>query len=456
MDCSYTSMSASKHPFYNPLDQTQIEFIPSDFDTVTGNLVARQRSDSGDNLSNADPLQSGDKDSLMGSRRGSFALSEIISQSVSRLHSRDTSFEETYRLTRISTTDSLSSSVVDRIRYKIVLKLNPKEKQLMRESWTMILNEEEVSSNQARPKQQAHKTFDMSNLIPVDSHASGEPSSESESSIMSATRVSEPKGNAMSNSFASSLFCSQFYANLLSMDPELERMFPSIRHQAVSFAGVLSMAIKNLDNLQLLESYLVDLGKRHARILDIEPPHFELMGAAFQKTLQDRFHVRGTLELEQVWSRLYSYLANSILQFGIDPVLQVNLNEDEIVFPVPNLVEGTGVTISRLNSRASHDGTRSLRSMFSSRDFGNNSQLQAQAQAKGLSHSQFQDHSSPHSHDQREMETPTLAPPRNGTAKILPNKKQIPTGRTKIGPKSKHKKVTSKLSLSNNEECMIM
>lgn len=130
-------------------------------------------------------------------------------------------------------------------------------------------------------------------------------------------------------SIASSLFCIQFYSNLLGMDPNLERMFPSIKHQAISFAGVLSTAIINLENLKALDDYLLNLGKRHSRILGIDPPHFELMGVALLKTFQDRFGINFSLELERCWARLYTYLANSILQFGIDPVLKIDKINNE-------------------------------------------------------------------------------------------------------------------------------
>ncbi|CDR40615.1 CYFA0S05e02454g1_1 [Cyberlindnera fabianii] len=130
-------------------------------------------------------------------------------------------------------------------------------------------------------------------------------------------------------SIASSLFCIQFYSNLLAMEPELEKMFPSIKHQAVSFSGVLATAIINLENLSTLDDYLSNLGKRHSRILGIDPPHFELMGVALLKTFHDRFGINFSLELERCWARLYTYLANSILQFGIDPVLRVDkINTD--------------------------------------------------------------------------------------------------------------------------------
>lgn len=148
--------------------------------------------------------------------------------------------------------------------------------------------------------------------------------------------ASSGSGNS---SIASSLFCLQFYSNLLLMDANLEEMFPSIKHQAVSFAGVLATALHSLESLDRLDDYLSGLGKRHARILGIEKPHFELMGYAFVKTFHDRFGADFTLHLESCWTRLYSYLANKILEFGIDPVLSLDDLDD---LDAVSLVSGGG------------------------------------------------------------------------------------------------------------------
>lgn len=142
--------------------------------------------------------------------------------------------------------------------------------------------------------------------------------------------LSKDGTHGQSSSMASSLFCIQFYSNLMAMEPELEKMFPSIKHQAMSFAGVLSTAIINLEELDKLDDYLNNLGKRHARILGIEAPHYELMGTAFLKTFHDRFGQHLSLGLERCWARLYTYLANSILQSGIDPVLRIEKMNAEI------------------------------------------------------------------------------------------------------------------------------
>jgi hemoglobin-like flavoprotein len=161
---------------------------------------------------------------------------------------------------------------------------------------------------------------------------------------------SQGSSGAGHSSIASSLFCIQFYSNLLAMDSNLEKLFPSIKHQAVSFAGVLSTAIHSLENLEGLDAYLSNLGKRHARILGIDPPHFELMGVALMKTFKDRFGEGFTLELERCWARLYTYLANSILQFGIDPVLKNDKINDEFNFVMSRTTTSTSTSSTQASS----------------------------------------------------------------------------------------------------------
>ncbi|ODV61070.1 globin-like protein [Ascoidea rubescens DSM 1968] len=203
---------------------------------------------------------------------------------------------------------------------KLVLRLTPHEINMIRNSWALVLsdNDSDISDdeddNEDRLYQKIHRN--------QKSKSSVNPTNNDNNS----NRSFGPKIKAM----ASSLFCLQFYQNLLSMDPELERIYPSIKHQAVAFSGVLGTAITTLENLSVLDDYLIQLGRRHARILCIEPSHFELMGEAFLKTLQDRFGVAFSVELEDVWARLYSYLANTMLQGGDDPVIKFDDNNNQI------------------------------------------------------------------------------------------------------------------------------
>ncbi|KAH3676518.1 hypothetical protein WICPIJ_009049 [Wickerhamomyces pijperi] len=163
------------------------------------------------------------------------------------------------------------------------------------------------------------------------------------------------------NSITATLFCVQFYSNLIAATPELEKMFPSIKHQAISLSGVISTAIVNLDQLDKLDDYLSNLGKRHSRILGIEPEHFELMGAAMLKTFKDRFGAKFTLDLEKCWTRLFTYLSNQLLQMGIDPVMRLDVNYHTIT-PRSSIHgksshgsphEGDNFSVASLGTRAS-------------------------------------------------------------------------------------------------------
>lgn len=118
---------------------------------------------------------------------------------------------------------------------------------------------------------------------------------------------------------ASAFFCQQFYENLLGEYPELKVLFPSIKGQASSMAGILSLVISQLDNLSRVNDILTSLGKRHSRIIGVEVVHFELVGNALLRTLQDRCGDNFTIELENAWIKLYSYIANLMLQAGEDP-----------------------------------------------------------------------------------------------------------------------------------------
>lgn len=343
---------------YNPLDQSQIEFIPSDLESINGSegdsfprpswISSQRRGSQADSLDSGS-FGGGSSRIANGCNRLDGAGARTVSSSQLSEHS------DVYTLSQMSTATS-RSSLVQRVRYRIVLRLNPRERNLIRGSWAIILNDDSTNNIAAYSKLRQNQAKSVKPQLNVNSPQKiGRFAGHSRQGSSNSNHFVEPKMGVRSNAFTSSLFCSQFYANLLSMEPSLEQMFPSTRHQAVAFAGVLTAAINNLENLQVLENFLNGLGKRHARILGIEPPHFELMGVAFLRTLQDRFGVHCTVELEDAWSKLYSYLANSILQFGIDPVLQVRFEEDTLELPVPDLIERTPKTVVNLKQNARVD-----------------------------------------------------------------------------------------------------
>jgi hemoglobin-like flavoprotein len=132
---------------------------------------------------------------------------------------------------------------------------------------------------------------------------------------------------------ASAFFCQQFYENLLGEYPELKVLFPSIKSQASSMAGILSLVISQLENLQRVNDILTSLGKRHSRIIGVEVVHYELVGNALLRTLQDRVGDGFTIDLENAWIKLYSYIANMMLQAGEDPPMPQGSGQ-QTLYPV--------------------------------------------------------------------------------------------------------------------------
>ncbi|PSK35199.1 hypothetical protein C7M61_004864 [Candidozyma pseudohaemuli] len=203
--------------------------------------------------------------------------------------------DESYGLRKVGTNSSVDSNLTVQSKFKVSFQLSPREINLLRYTWNKMLVDEELETTEL--------------LLPIEG------------------LIQVKQNQVTSNRYASmalSMFCISFYHTLLLMEPELELMFPSLRHQAAAFASVISLAISSLENLSVLDDYLTKLGNTHSRILGIEAPQFELMGEAFIQTFQERFGTKFTHELEVLWIKLYMYLANSLLQNGMDPTLKLD------------------------------------------------------------------------------------------------------------------------------------
>lgn len=163
--------------------------------------------------------------------------------------------------------------------------------------------------------------------------------------------VSQEKANVGT---ASAFFCQQFYENLLGEYPELSVLFPSIKSQASSMAGILSLVIAQLDNLKSVRDVLIALGKRHSRIIGVEVAHYELVGNALLRTLSDRLQDDFSPELENAWIKFFTYITNLMLQAGEDPPLPAQL-----LYPVLT------PTTSNASSSLSEPARRALKSRTS-------------------------------------------------------------------------------------------
>lgn len=227
-------------------------------------------------------------------------------------------------------------------KYKVILKLSQAEIQTIRSSWSQMLSGAMQNSSD-------------------DDDDDDDYDSENEEERENNAFFSSIPGNQR-GSF-SSLFCHQFYTNLLGLDPTLESFFPSIKHQAASFAGVLQMAILHLEDLSALDDFLDSLGKRHSRVLGIEAPQFDLMGAALIKTFADRFGRKFTPLIEDVWVKLYSYLANTILENGTEDVLNIDADPFFEFQSLPTLpVSSTSASIASSSSVSSELDSASIAS----------------------------------------------------------------------------------------------
>ncbi|SCU99506.1 LAFA_0G24454g1_1 [Lachancea sp. 'fantastica'] len=213
-------------------------------------------------------------------------------------------------------------------RYKMSMTLKPRETELARSSWSILLDNE--------CSKQKYDDF-INNILKKPKK-----------------RVQNAKLGAIAGDgvFSSFLFGTQFLANILEFAPEIEDAFPTINHAATAVTGVLTAAVDNLEDLSVLDEYLCGLGKRHSRILGVCSVHFRVAGAGFMKTLRDRFGYDMTRELENVWLRLYLYLSNTMLQFGIDPVIVDNEISSMVLEP-PAVLERQPTTTSNESSNKS-------------------------------------------------------------------------------------------------------
>ncbi|CAK9438354.1 uncharacterized protein LODBEIA_P25780 [Lodderomyces beijingensis] len=205
-----------------------------------------------------------------------------------------------YSLYRVDTTESMKQEHLTRPeRFGAKINLSQREIDMVRYTWNSMVQEER-SSKARMPGQFPSEKTAVGSSLPRQATGS--------------KNISCP--------VSLSLFCQQFYANALATAPELEKMFPSIKHQSVSFAGIMSLIISQLEDLSVLESYFVSLAKKHSRGLGIEPGQFEIMGEALIYTFKERFGEQFTLELEILWIKVYLFLANSLLQLGVDPIMK--------------------------------------------------------------------------------------------------------------------------------------
>lgn len=319
--------------------------------------------------------------------------------------------ESTYNDDYDSSESADVTSILHRPTKKVELKMTRKENILIISSWNLILNDDLTDSDLRKfshmsamlEKQPEHEhshehrhhlgdkiTEDdasssnddiLNTLLPENNSIKYSSSSILTNSTNSSRMLPILRDTDFNRkqyddtNISKSLFCTQFYDNLINIDQQMEQTYPTLRHQAVAFTILLDSAVQNLNNIKKIDEQLKRTGKRHTRILGIDNCKFEVMGRAFIITLQDRLGDYFTSELDRLWSQLYSYLADTLLIYGVDPVLKPEMvhectgnisGNNSLDFDAPEILTNqqefseTKSRTSTLSSTRSHSATGSL------------------------------------------------------------------------------------------------
>lgn len=399
---------------YKPLEKSQIEFLSDKLDSLTdGQLYDSDSSDDGI-LEDTPTLEQSHK-TMEGTDK------HLIMEDKAILNKRMSSTfneEETISF----------PSIIKGSRKKIILHLSPAEIRMIRHSWYMF-----VIRN-------TDKFHDFNNSTSENgAPAVFKSSSDSKTDVSNAQEY--PYSLLSSGYFAADEFSffDQFYNTLIEISPFLDDDYPTLKHQASGFAIVLNNAVSNLEDPSKLDDYMRNLGKRHSRILGIEAPNFEIMGVSFLKTFHDYLGKDYTLELGKAWSKVYFYLANNMLYFGIDPVLRDGSQEDIFVFPVPNFISGTTNTVTPTQSRVKSSGENAYENSYLS--YNNSTMSGSKTQRKENTSISAQTRGNFMGYDIRPLNS-------NATGKRIPT--------VSVVSRVSNKKYLTKKGSSNKKECILM
>ena len=104
-----------------------------------------------------------------------------------------------------------------------------------------------------------------------------------------------------------------FYSNLFSMDPSLKPMFRGdMQTQGAKLMAMIGAAVHKLEDLDTLIPVLQGLGRRHDTY-GVKPAHYDTVGAALLKTLEQGLGEDFTLPVRAAWAHVYGVMV-SVMQ----------------------------------------------------------------------------------------------------------------------------------------------
>ena len=104
---------------------------------------------------------------------------------------------------------------------------------------------------------------------------------------------------------------SHFYDHLFDIDESAARLFIGVdmAAQRVKLAQTLTVVVKALDDVDRLLPAVAALGKRHAHY-GVEEHHFDSVGEALIKAIEDTLGDDFTAEVRSAWTVAYALLAS--------------------------------------------------------------------------------------------------------------------------------------------------
>jgi hemoglobin-like flavoprotein len=112
-----------------------------------------------------------------------------------------------------------------------------------------------------------------------------------------------------------------FYDNLFAADPSLRSLFRgNMAQQGERLMAMIGSALGLLDRSAALMPVLRTLGSRHVAY-GVKDRHYETVGAALLKTLEQGLGAAFTAEVRAAWVDLYGVISRTMMEGAREPAL---------------------------------------------------------------------------------------------------------------------------------------
>ena len=104
----------------------------------------------------------------------------------------------------------------------------------------------------------------------------------------------------------------EFYERLFQLDPSLRLMFKEdLTEQKKKLMMMLKFAVGTLDQLEVFEPSLEELGRRHVAY-GVKETHYETVGTALILTLREMLGASLSDQIEAAWIAAYTLIAGTM------------------------------------------------------------------------------------------------------------------------------------------------